>query len=172
LTPSLSPWSGGSPTAFHEACHAVVLRQFDIHVCLATIVEAGRFTGRTIAPLPADFDPKSNPQDERELRNRVVGYLAGDEIERELTPEGVEPTQEDYSCAAELVMDLMVGRGPGQWERATKYIDPLRPAAAMLVTSPEIRRKIDKVGAVLSEAKVLSGDEIDDLIRASDRQTT
>jgi ATP-dependent Zn protease len=106
--------------AYHEAGHAVAARVLGIEVQSVSIVEDKGTLGRSISPLPKDFDPYAEGAEEV-MRSHLVAGVAGAASEELLTGELSSITGNDLEGATKLLMSLAAigaqAQEDGEWAR-------------------------------------------------------
>ena len=104
--------------AYHEAGHAVVAHVLGIEVAYVSIVETEGSSGRSISPLPEDFDPYAEGAEEV-MKSYLVAGAAGAASEELLTGELSSIRGNDLEGITKLLISL-AGIGAqaqeeGQW---------------------------------------------------------
>ena len=106
--------------AYHEAGHAVAAHVLGIEVKSVSIVEEEGTLGRSISPLPRDFDPYAQGAEEV-MRSHLVVGVAGAASEELLTGKLLSIKGKDLEGATKLLMSLAaVGaqtQEDGEWAR-------------------------------------------------------
>ena len=148
--------------AYHEAGHAVAAHVLGIEVEDVSIVEDHSSLGRSISPLPEDFDPYAEGAEEI-MKSHLVAGVAGAASEELLSGELSSITGDDLEGTTKLLMSL-AGIGAqrqedGQWvlERAKSILrdnwGSVQALAEALLQHEELDR--EQIRAVLDRGTSL-----------------
>jgi hypothetical protein len=157
-------------SAYHEAGHAVIDRKLGFKVKRVTIIPdpklgaAGQVNNRYLCLSRVQFD-NSYGSIRTRCHNWIIGAFAGEEAQRRHNPRSV---RSHHGAHDRKQISEILGRLHGENSEVIKHAySYLQAEARKLVAYPITWRKIEDLAKALLERKTLSGEEVDDILRAS-----
>ena len=159
-------------TAHHEAGHAFSDWKFHFKIKQVTIVPGDGSLGTATTKYFQFRRLESGRLDDGKqigrYHDRIVTLLAGEEAQRRFDPKSIRKHHAagDYDSVKEVLMRLH----PDAEKECFYAFRYLRARTRNLISNPMNWRRIEDLAKALLERRTLSGEEVDDVLKASKRE--